>query len=110
MFLKLINFTKRKYKEKLILDKRRKFNNYLKSIIQDKFTKNNNKNILVDAMWDNPYHFLRLLIVKFAMNKIYGGNLIGIVNSDTKKETIESFESLQLKKILNTKEDKLGSN
>ena len=108
MFLKLINFIKRKYREKLILDKRREFNNYIKSIIQNKFTKNNDKNILIDAMWDNPYHFLRLLIIKFAMNKIYGGNLIGIINSDTKKGTIETFESLQLKKILNTNEDKIG--
>ena len=108
MFLKLINFIKRKYREKLILDKRREFNNYIKSIIQNKFTKNNDKNILIDAMWDNPYHFLRLLIIKFAMNKIYGGNFIGIINSDTKKGTIETFESLQLKKILNTNEDKIG--
>ena len=39
-------------------------------------------------MWDNPYHFLRLFIIKFAMNKIYGGNLIGIITSDTKNKLL----------------------
>ena len=107
MFSRLINFTKRRYKEKLILKKRLEFNNFIKSIIKKKFISKNNRNILIDGMWDNPYHFLRIFIMKFAMNETLGSNLIGIINSNTKKETINTLQSLGLKKILNTQENNI---
>lgn len=107
MFSRLINFTKRRYKEKLILKKRLEFNNFIKSIIKKKFISKNNRNILIDGMWDNPYHFLRIFMMKFAMNETLGSNLIGIINSNTKKETINTLQSLGLKKIINTQENNI---
>ena len=84
---------------------RLEFNKCLKNLIKNYFSKKKGGVILVDAMWDNPYHFLRLLIVKFAMNETIGGNLIGIINSETKIETLKTFKSLGIKKIFNTQEN-----
>ena len=63
---------------------------------QKTIKKNINGYILCDGMWDNPFHWVRMLILKHAMKYKYGTKFIGLFESITPRKTIEMLRTLTL--------------
>lgn len=52
--------------------------------------------ILCEALWDNPHHWVRLAMVRNAIVDQYGSGLVGLYEERTRKESIESLKAFPL--------------
>lgn len=89
-----------------IKKKRREFNYFLEKKILNYHDDTVETLVIVDALWDNPFHFLRLLLFKIAGYKQNKINFLGLINTEIKKETLLTFKSLKLKKIISFDEER----
>lgn len=80
--------------------KNRRFRNKANKIIADLYLKENkvfnqNKNIICEALWDNPHHWLRLAIFIPVLKKHLKSKVMGVFLAGTNKETIKTFKSFK---------------
>ena len=52
--------------------------------------------ILCEALWDHPLHWIRVAIIRNAIVERYGSGLIGVYLEDTRQESIETLRALPL--------------
>lgn len=79
----------------------------LNNILEKKFISSPNKrgNIIIDGMWDNPFHWVRMIILTNGLKHKHGLNYVGLIQDTTPKKTKLMFNIFNLRKIITLKSD-----